>query len=252
MSLYVVADVHGAASALADAAPEGAVVLVLGDLVNLIDYRTVEGIVPDIVGAETVREVVALRAQNRFDEADALWRQRSADKIDDIRAKVSAAMKVEYEAVSRALARYRSYVTFGNVDNPDLLKESLPASATFVDGDVVDIEGRTFGFAGGGVPAIGSRGEVDHETMKQKLAGLGPVDVLCTHVPPAIDMLATDLFGPRLKGSPPILDYLEEHQPSWHLFGDVHQPKAFRWRHGKTSCRNVGYFRATGRAVVLD
>jgi hypothetical protein len=37
-----------------------------------------------------------------------------------------------------------------------------------------------------------------------------------------------------------------------HLFGDVHQPQASRWRIGRTQCVNVGYFRATGRVFRLD
>jgi Icc-related predicted phosphoesterase len=51
------------------------------------------------------------------------------------------------------------------------------------------------------------------------------------------------------KGSPAVLAYLELHQPAFHYFGDVHQPQATIWRHGQTICRNVGYFRATGRGV---
>jgi Icc-related predicted phosphoesterase len=252
VTVHIVADVHGAHRALAALAPEGSTLLVLGDLVNLIDYRTIEGIIPDIVGTGTVREVVAMRAANRFADADALWKSRSANRIDEIRTRVASAMEHEYAAVARALARYRSYVTFGNVDDPDMLKASLPDSATYVDGQAVDIGGRVFGFVGGGVPAIGSRGEVDHAAMQEKLASLGPVDVLCTHVPPEIDMLATDLFGPRVKGSASILAYLTMHQPKLHFFGDVHQPKATRWQLGPTTCQNVGYFRATGRAVVID
>jgi len=37
-----------------------------------------------------------------------------------------------------------------------------------------------------------------------------------------------------------------------HFFGDVHQPQASTWRIGSTRCRNVGYFRATERALPLD
>jgi hypothetical protein len=32
----------------------------------------------------------------------------------------------------------------------------------------------------------------------------------------------------------------------------VHQPQASTWRIGRTRCRNVGYFRATGRPLRLD
>ena len=249
LSMYIVSDVHGAHDALARLAPEGATVLVLGDLVNLVDYRTNEGIVTDVVGLDLVQRVVDLRTRHMFDEAPALWRDENAARYDEIRDSVGVAMKAEYEAVARALERYVAYVTFGNVDDPLMLRENLPSSATFVDADVVEIDGYAVGFAGGGVPSIGSAGEVSAEEMEAKLTTLGPVDILCTHVPPAVGVLSSDVIGGRAKGSEPILDYLVRERPAFHYFGDVHQPTASRWRVGETQCVNVGYFRATGRGV---
>ena len=49
-----------------------------------------------------------------------------------------------------------------------------------------------------------------------------------------------------------ILDYIRRHRPPFHYFGDVHQPQATTWRVGATVCRNVGYFRATGRVVFHE
>lgn len=247
--MYIVSDVHGAYDALARLAPEGSTVLVLGDLVNLVDYRTNEGIVTDVVGRDLVQRVVDLRTQRRFDEASELWREHNAERLDETKRRVGAAMRLEYDAVSRSLARYDAYVTFGNVDDPRMLKDTLPESAIFVDAQVVDIDGYAVGFAGGGVPSIGSAGEVSGEEMESKLAVLGPVDILCTHVPPSIDVLASDVIGGRAKGSSPILEYLLEHHPAFHYFGDVHQPTASRWRVGGTRCINVSYFRATGMGV---
>jgi Icc-related predicted phosphoesterase len=247
--MHIVSDVHGADGALARLAPEGSTVLVLGDLVNLIDYRTNAGIVTDVVGEGLVRRVVELRTQLRFDEASALWRRENAERFDEIKARVGRAMREEYEAVAQSLERYVAFVTFGNVDDPIMLKDTLPSSATFVDSRVIEIDGYAVGFAGGGVPSIGSAGEVSTEEMASKLATLGPVDILCTHVPPAVGVLSSDVIGGRAKGSEPILEYLMEHQPAFHYFGDVHQPTASRWRVGDTICINVGYFRATGRGI---
>ena len=251
MTFYVVSDVHGAADALSRAAPKGSTLLVLGDLVNLVDYRTLEGIVPDVVGVDIVQQVVDLRAEMRFSDASALWVEQSKGRVEEIRHAVRAKMELEYRAVSAALENYTAFVTYGNVDDVGLLKETLPPSATFIDTGVVTIDGLSVGFAGGGVPAIGSSGEVSDEDMAIKLASLGPVDVLCTHVPPDVAMLSTDVVGGRPKGSPPVLDYVLEHQPGHLFFGDVHQPRAVTWRIGKTLCRNTGYFRATGRAFAF-
>ena len=93
-----------------------------------------------------------------------------------------------------------------------------------------------------------ARESISLETA-EKLAKLGSVDVLCTHVPPEIPALATDVIGGREKGSQAILDYVETHEPPFHYFGDIHQPRATTWRIGSTVTRNLGYFRATGRAT---
>jgi Icc-related predicted phosphoesterase len=89
--------------------------------------------------------------------------------------------------------------------------------------------------------------------MSRLLDTVGEVDVLCTHVAPALDPLQTDVVTGRAeRGSAPLLDYIRATRPRLHLFGDVHQPQASSWRVGSTRCRNVGYFRATERAMPLD
>jgi Icc-related predicted phosphoesterase len=89
--------------------------------------------------------------------------------------------------------------------------------------------------------------------MTSILDDIGPVDVLCTPVPPAVDPLRFDVVTGRLeRGSEPVREYLIEHQPRFHLFGDVHQPQATTWRLGATHCMNAGYFRATGRFLRFD
>ena len=105
------------------------------------------------------------------------------------------------------------------------------------------------GFAGGGIVSINTPGEVSESEMVDKLDQLGPVDMLCTHVPPNIPAMQKDVIAGRAKGSQAVLDYLRRHQPPFHYYGDIHQPQAFTWRVGATVCRNVGYFRATGRAT---
>ncbi len=249
--MLLVADVHAASNALARVAAMGEPLLVLGDLVNLVDYRTGEGIVADVVGIETVRSISRLRAQRRFDDATRVWTDRVAGIEDQIRAQVGAAMAAQYAEIKDALDGVETYVIFGNVDRPDLLREHLPKTARFVDAEVVEIEGWTVGFVGGGMPRLGMDGEVSPEEMAAKLQRLGPVDILCTHVPPAIEPLARDVVGGGFKGSEEILSYVDRHGPAFHFFGDVHQPQAVQWNRGATVCRNLGYFRATGRPYRL-
>lgn len=249
--MQLVADVHGAFGALRRVGQSGDTVLILGDLVNLIDYRTMEGIVPSVVGTEIVQEVVDLRTVGHLDKASEVWRERTAALGIDVRREVGLLMRREYEAMAVALGNASGFATYGNVDDPELLEAHLPSGMTFVDAEVVEIGRLTFGFVGGGVPRIGSRGEVLEDEMRQKLESIGPVDVLCTHVPPAIDMLAADVIASPTKGSRPILDYIDEYRPRFHFFGDVHQPRAAIWQRGGTRCVNVGYFRATGRPYTF-
>ena len=162
-------------------------------------------------------------------------------------------MHRQYRQVGEALAGATAYVTYGNTDRPEMLKEVLPAGARFVDGERLDIAGWTVGFAGGGLRLDGGipvPGEVTEGELASKLSQLGSVEVLCTHVPPAVSPLERDVVGGRQKGSRAVLDYIREHDPEFHYFGDIHQPQATTWTVGRTRCVNVGYFRATGRAVV--
>ncbi|MGI9666623.1 MAG: metallophosphoesterase family protein [Acidimicrobiia bacterium] len=251
--MLLVADVHGAFDALGRVARRGDSLVILGDLINLIDYRTMEGIVPDVIGSDIVEEVVRLRAEERYEEASEFWR-RSTQLLDvDVRSAVGSLMQSDYEVMQTSLRGASGFVLYGNVDDPEVLKAHLPEGMEFVDAETRTINGLRFGFVGGGVPRIGSRGEVSEDEMRHKLAQLGPVDVLCTHVPPEIDMLAQDVISSPAKGSTPVLEYIDEHEPMWHFFGDVHQPRATTWLRGATRCTNVGYFRATGRPhVFLD
>jgi Icc-related predicted phosphoesterase len=245
--MLVVADVHGAFEALARVVASGDVALVLGDLVNLVDYRTNEGIIPDVIGRETVAEIVALRDVDREHEADRLWKARTAALEIDVRAEIGKRMEVEYRAMRAALTGGRTYVTHGNVDDPAVLRAHLPEGATYVDAAVFEYEGERFGVVGGGIPRIGSRGEVAEDEMRRKLASIGPVDVLCSHVPPALPMVDEDVIGGPAKGSVPLREYIDEVRPRIHYFGDIHQPRATDVMRGSTRCVNVGYFRATGR-----
>lgn len=247
--MLIVSDIHGAAGALGRVARSSEALLVLGDLVNLIDYRTNEGIVADVVGRDVVERISSLRVRGLRDEANDVWRTATRDRDDEINDAMSLLMVEQYRSVCAALDGANAFVTYGNVDRPDMLRQHLPDTAQFVDGETRVIEGRTIGFVGGGIPRIGTPGEVAPHDMALKLGRLGPVDILCTHVPPDVQPLASDVVGRTSKASKEILDYLLEFEPPFHFFGDIHQPQATTWRVGNTTCINVGYFRATGRAV---
>lgn len=249
--MLLVADVHGEFDALGRLARSGEPLLVLGDLINYVDYRTMDGIAADVLGKDFVRRVADFRGVGDYAGSRALWREQMSGRETEIRRQIAEQVRRQYEDTRSALEHGVSYVTYGNVDWPEALRACLPAGSTFVDGRVVEIEGYGVGFVGGGAPTpLGVAGEVSEDEMAEKLERIGPVDILCSHLPPSIGALHTDVITGRVEGSSAaILRYLEEHQPAFHFFGDIHQPQASRWRVGRTRCVNVGYFRATRRAV---
>lgn len=251
--MLVVSDVHGAFGALAGIASPGETLLILGDLANLTDYRTGEGAVATALGIDFARDTARARGEGDFEEMRRLWLEQSGDP-QEARINIEGAIRDQYLSLTDALAGFKGYAIHGNVDRPASLVDALPPSFEYVHGKCVEIDGLTFGFAGGGVATpLQAPGEVSDDEMEATLASLEGVDVLCTHVAPALDPLRTDVItGRRERSSQPILDFIRRRAPRLHLFGDVHQPQASRWRIGPTRCVNVGYFRATGRPYPLE
>jgi len=252
--MLVLSDIHFATEALRRVVAARETLLILGDLVNLTDYRTGEGAVADVLGMEFARASAAARGAGDYQQMRGLWLETVGDRIDEIRTAIGEAIDAQYARVSEALDGGHGYVIHGNVDRPGSLERALPPGFEYVHGQTREIEGVRFGFVGGGAATpLQAEGEVSDEEMSRLLDGLGEVDVLCTHVAPALDPLQTDVVTGRAeRGSAPLLEYIRATRPRLHLFGDVHQPQASSWRVGPTRCRNVGYFRATERAMPLD
>lgn len=252
--MLIVSDVHGEFDGLAALAASDEMLLILGDLINLLDYRTGEGIISDVMGDEFGRRVSERRGNSDYRGMRELWADRTAGRMDEVRTAMNDGAARQYAACRIALEGARGYVTYGNVDRPEMLKQALPPGMRFVDAEAVELDGLTFGFVGGGTATpAGAAGEVSDEEMEAKLEKMGPVEILCSHLPPAVVPLHCDVITGRTeRSSRPILDYLIRNRPRFHFFGDVHQPQATMWRVGITQCRNVGYFRATRRALRFE
>ena len=99
--------------------------LVLGDLINVLDYRTMDGILVEVYGRGPVAAAARLRAEGRFNEARAEFRRRAVSDGGESRARFLDLVRQDYRRVFDALPE-RSYVTFGNVDIPELLVSLKP------------------------------------------------------------------------------------------------------------------------------
>lgn len=252
--MLFVSDVHGALGPLGRLAKMRETLVILGDLVNLTDYRSGEGAIAEALGMDFARSAAEARGAGDYAEMRSLWNERVGDRAEEVRHSIGEALRRQYEDVAQALDGGHGYVIHGNVDRPDTLEETLPSGYRYVHGEVVEVDGMRIGFAGGGVSTpIQAAGEVPDEEMTGILSSLGEVEVLCTHVPPAVPALRRDVItGRDERGSEPIRRFVLESQPRFHFFGDVHQPQANSWRLGGTRCHNAGYFRATGRYLRLD
>jgi Icc-related predicted phosphoesterase len=248
----VISDLHGAVERIPAAAADCDRLVVLGDLINVLDYRSMDGILVDIFGKEPVAQAASLRAEGRFQEARETIRQHAPEGLD-VRARIGELAREQYVQVFEALPD-GTIVTFGNVDIPDLLLSLLPDSITFVHGDTFELAGLRWGIVGGGVRTpLGIPGEVSDEEHRAKLDALGPVDVVGTHMPPRIPWLCYDIVARKFEpGSTAVIGYIQEHQPKFALFGHVHQPMASQALIGGTQCVNVGHFQADGRGWIYE
>lgn len=249
MRVKVIADVHGDLDVVQREAASCDVLLVLGDLINVVDYEKASGILAEVYGSDTVRRWASLRADGRVEESRVLFREVSAGREEELRALFSAKIDEAHKAFCSDLPS-NVVLTYGNVDVPDLIRRYTPDDVRFVDAGVLEVGEALFGFVGGGLPKVGIPGEVSLPDYAARVEALGPVDVLCAHVPPALDDLTFDVVaGFSEPGSEALLAYIEAHEPDYVYFGHVHQPQEARMRIGSSLAVNVGHhYRVTGRA----
>ncbi|MFI7674412.1 metallophosphoesterase [Actinophytocola sp. NPDC049390] len=259
MRVHVVSDVHGNAEALARAGEGADALVVLGDLIDFVDYHDHSGgILGSVFGPAAVGEFARLRRERPAELpafSRALW-----EGLGDPQAVVADAVRAQYARLFGAMTA-PTYATPGNVDTPDLWPEFAGEHVHVLDGEVAEIGGLRFGFVGGALlpPGITARRPGvfrpylrTEEDFAAGVARLTDVDVMCTHIPPDVPELTYDVVARRSElGSPSLLDLIVKQQPRWAVFGHVHQPLAPRMRVGYTECANVGHFQRAERPYVL-
>jgi Icc-related predicted phosphoesterase len=258
MRVHVVSDVHGTADALARAGDGADMLICLGDLLLFLDYADhTQGIFAEIYGAEHARQYIELRTARRFDEARrltaALGARITAERGKDLWTLNEEAIRKQYAALFAALVE-PAYLTYGNVDVPGLWDAYRKPGHQVLDGSRTEVGGVAFGFVGAGlISPYRTPNEVSQPEFAAKLDAVGAVDVICTHIPPAVPELLYDVQARRLEtGSTALLEYIRRTQPRYALFGHVHNPLDRRVRIGRTECVNVGHFRATRVPYVVE
>lgn len=260
MRVHVVSDVHGADEALARAGEGADALVVLGDLVDFVDYRDpAGGILGRVLGSEVSTQFARLRTAGDRDALISYVREAWA-RVDDAPAVVEEAVREQYDRLFAAVTA-PTYAIPGNVDLARLWPDYARPGLTLPDGGVVTIGGLRFGFIGGAPlpPGLAPRRSgpwtphlLPADEYTAAAHALDRVDVLCSHVPPRVPELAYDVVTRRAEvASAALLEVIERDAPRAALFGHVHQPMAARARWRRTECVNVGHFRLTGRPYVL-
>jgi Icc-related predicted phosphoesterase len=258
--VHVVSDVHGNSDALARAGDGADALVILGDLIDFVDYHDHSaGILGQVFGPEKVATFAALR-RNRQQAEMAAYARSLWEGLDNAQDVVHEAIHEQYERLFGAIT-VPTYATPGNVDVPSLWGDFAGEHLTILDGETAEIGGLRFGFVGGSILPPGARVRRSGawfpyvRTEEDFNAGVGKlteVDVLCSHIPPAVPELTYDVIARRSEiGSHALLDVIGAQRPRWSLFGHVHQPLSARMRLGMTDCINVGHFQRTQVPHVL-
>lgn len=262
MRIHVVSDIHGNMEALARAADGADLLIVLGDLLDYVDYHDpAGGILGAVFGADLVAPFVSLRTAGEFGRLHE-YNQQLWATVDDPHSAVAEIVTERYRQAVSVLGE-NTLLTLGNVDVEGIWREVAPSRLRCLDGETVDVDGLKFGFVAGGSTRPGTAFVRSKSPWKPyvrsaqefeaAVAAVGAVDVLCSHIPPKLLGLRYDTVPARLEMyGPGLLESIDQHQPAMSLSGHVHQPLSQRQRRGRTECVNVGHFQRRATPFVFD
>jgi Icc-related predicted phosphoesterase len=250
LAIKLIADPHGRFDDLGEKISPGDTLLVLGDVLDLIDWADISGILPEVLGRDNLI--------NKLMSAVGAGPQAAVGLRDELLApdggyyeELLLRVNESYKAFSGVLEEVgcAAYVIYGNGDIPELLEASLNGSSKVVlaSGEV-EIGGSVFGFVPGALYSpFMMPAEMDDEAFGERLRELGPVDILCTHIPPQVEAATMDVVAGRpVEGSACLLRYLEENKPRILYHGHVHQPAQRELLVGETRVINVAYYKRSG------
>ena len=253
MRINLISDVHLQTTGLDRVGAGADLFICLGDLVLFLDYEDPGvGIFADLFGAQNTRRYIRMRTRREFDDARAfgreLWESIGGDPWQVISERVGEQYAELFTAMPAGL------FTYGNVDLPALWPRHMRADQQVVDGATETVGGVQFGFVGGGLQTpMRTPFEIPDSEFRSKVEALGPADVLCSHIPPAVPESCYDVVARRMeRGSQALLDYIVEYQPRFVFHGHVHQPLASRVTIGRTQVINVGHYRNSKKPYVID
>lgn len=245
MAIKIVSDIHGAYDELAGQLSPDDLLIMLGDYAQLVDFQTLDGVLTQAFTRDEVKQVLDWLDAGEKAKARrflARFAQPEGDRFPEVSRLVAA----DYRRMCAQIP-CKAYLLYGNTDYPGLLKGALKDGLQLVEAGVVEVDGVKIGLVSGAPPMTWTfdlPGVVTEEVYRERVASLGKVDILCSHVPPRLPELSYDVVARRDElGSRHLLDYIRDVQPAWAYFGHVHHPQQSFLRVGRTKVRNVGCFR---------
>jgi Icc-related predicted phosphoesterase len=247
LAIKLIADPHGSFQGLMDVVRADDILIVLGDIPDLIDWADFSGIIPDVVGKELFINKI-LYAMKEGPQA-------AVELRDELLSPDGVYFQELLERTSEQYRRFcavldeigcRTYIVYGNADIPELLQMAMDGSqnAVLARGRM-EIEGTIFGFVPGAIYSpFKLPAEMDDRMFGARLDELRDLDVLCTHIPPQYEAAVFDVVAGRpVEGSRTLLEYIERVRPAYLYHGHVHQPAQRELRIGDTRVINVAYYK---------
>ena len=135
--MIFISDVHHKVEFLEKLPKNKGPVVILGDLINWIDYRNGEGIARDVFGLENVLKLIEYRKQHLFEKRKLLWSELYANNPVQIQKKMNDAIDKQYNEVFKSLKNFEVWFIPGNVDDLHTLKNFESEKIKNVDNSIV-------------------------------------------------------------------------------------------------------------------
>ena len=136
--MIFISDIHHGLDSLSTLPKDKGPLVILGDLINWIDYRNGDGIAKDVFGEENVNELMKLRKKHDFSKRKKMWEQLFSEDRELKQQKIQDSIYKQYEDVFKLLKNFEVFLIPGNVDSLEILEETKTKNVINIDGKVLD------------------------------------------------------------------------------------------------------------------
>lgn len=248
MSILLISDIHSNYEDLNKISCSSKdILIILGDMLGLIDWEDMTGILTDIVGIEKLGKMLhdaVVEGAESITKLRDMFFESEGKYYEETRK----ASEKSYERIAKALEKLpcRILIIYGNSDLPDYSRVFFEQTKNIKEAKgLINIDGNDFGFISGSlISRFKMPMEMNEDYFKRELEELKGADYLCTHIPPDIMKARFDVVAKRPQdGGESILKWILEEEPRIHYHGHVHTPESNVLKKGRTLIVNAGYFK---------